>query len=568
MINELELNQQKGLRKIFISRTDIFIVLAVFAFLMLNALKIALFNYYLLPNQSFWVFRYKLIMTVLLVVITYPILFKFKSKLVLLIFYILQIIYIVVNITYYLYFHNYLHIVQAISNMYEGLKATENFSAPISPLLLVAFIDLPFLIFIMINYMKTKIMRDKLKLVIAIIVICALCVTGFTEFKHYKNGISIVHIVKSIYSGESRIVERYGTVANNIVSVYSNRNEEQMVNSLKFGDKQSNDQEASLKPNFVIIQVESLDANIINQKYKESYVTPYLNSLSNESIYYPYMMSYHMGGGTSDSEFAIINSVEPLTYYPAIKLSSYKNPNSFAVKLTGSSYETFAFHGNVGRFYNRDIAFPRLGFQSFYDIDKMKIKGVGWGAPDDKVFNYTLERMKAAKEPFVSYTITMSSHGPFTNAGFYYNNKLYNDIQDKTTKDYFNSMSYVDQTLKDYIKSVKDTYKNTYILLFGDHTPNVNSTYYKQASFTMDNKYFEFVPMIVITPDNAVYKEEKNVASFLDISPTILRASGIKYEVSTFGHDLISTPQLAPEIPYRGSNYNRATLFDKLKNLK
>ena len=113
-----------------------------------------------------------------------------------------------------------------------------------------------------------------------------------------------------------------------------------------------------MKPNYVIIQVESMDANIVNQKYKGVYVTPFLRSLTASAVYYPFAMSYHEGGGTSDSEFSIINSVEPLESYPALKLSSYDFPNSMVSKLDAQGYSTFAFHGNIGSFYNEMWHFP------------------------------------------------------------------------------------------------------------------------------------------------------------------------------------------------------------------
>lgn len=69
------------------------------------------------------------------------------------------------------------------------------------------------------------------------------------------------------------------------------------------------------------------------------------------------------------------------------------------------------------------------------------------------------------------------------------------------------------------------------------------------------------MPLIIVTPDKKVYKEDKNVASFLDIAPTILEASNIKFEIKSDGLDLINSIQNAPPIPFKGENYDRALLF-------
>ena len=163
----------------------------------------------------------------------------------------------------------------------------------------------------------------------------------------------------------------------------------------------------------------------------------------------------------------------------------------------------------------------------------------------------------------------MTSHAPFTNAEKYYKNAAFEDIKDKTVKDYFLTMSYVDKSIESFVKKIRSNNKNTYIFLWGDHTPNINTESYKQAAFTLNDKYFEFVPLMIISPDSKVYKEEKKVASFIDISPTILYSSGIKFNIFSDGQNLLDKTENPSGIPYRGDSYNREKLFkDIIKNLK
>ena len=558
------LKLKNWLGDVFKTRTDIVVAFVIVIFILLNALKISLFNYYIIPNADKWMLRYKLLLTILLLIITYPILFKFKSRVLFVVFYLLQILYILVNLSYYLYFHNYLHIEQVLSNFYEGFTAVQNASSPKSPLLLVAMIDLPFFIYLAFRYFRVNRLKQKLKGVIVIAILCALCIMAFTEYGHYRENNSLYHIVKSMYSGEARIVQRYGTLVNNIVSIYQSSGTEELINSFNYGREQINETETATKPNIFILQVESMDAAVVNHKYGDSFVMPYMNSLTKGSVYYPYMLSYHMGGGTSDSEFSIVNSLEPLVGYPSIKLTAYNSPNSFISRLAQAAYEVNAFHGNTGRFYNRDVAFHKYGFKEFYDIVKMGMRDVGWGAPDTQVFDYALEKSRMAQNPFLTYIITMSSHGPFTNVSNYYNNKAYNDIEDSTVRNYFNSMSYVDDSIKTFVQSVKEEYDNAYIYIFGDHTPNIKSGLFKQSSFTQDGKFFEFVPLFVITPDNRVYSEQKIAASFLDIAPTVLYASGIPFSIKSDGADLLNPGGNVDNIPYRGTEYDRTDLFNKI----
>ncbi len=303
---------------------------------------------------------------------------------------------------------------------------------------------------------------------------------------------------------------------------------------------------------------------------------PYLHSLTKKACI-PINFGLSLAGGTSDSEFSIINDIEPLSDYPSIELINYSYPNSFVKKLTNSSYSAVVYHGNEGNYFNRKYAFPKMGFQDYADIHKMDLKHVGWGAPDKDVFNYIKSRLKSETKPFMAYAITMSSHGPFTNAGLYYKTKQFDNEKNPIGKKYYTSMSYTDKMLGNFTKYIQKKYKNTYVLIWGDHTPAVNTDTYKQASFVDGNNYFEFVPLFILTPDKQVYSEGKIAASFLDIAQTILNASAIPYSLNSDGIDLLRWAKsnkkdinytLVNKIPYKGTFQSRSYLFQKISTNK
>jgi lipoteichoic acid synthase len=534
-------------------------------FILLNALKITLFNFYLIPAHQATLFMYRFSITILIVSAIYLVFWKIKKPVLFIVFYIVQLIYMFASLSYYLYFHSYLHILQSLMLFGEGVGAFAAFASPKSLDLLILLIDLPLFIFLLLNYKKTAMKLKNFKLQNNIIIVACIFTILITEGWHYLHSYSLFQLLKPTNISETLIVERYGTLANNLSDVLLFSDELPLINSLKYGKEVNSNIVTNSKQNFVVIQVESMDSNIVNTKYKDKYIMPYLQSLTNESVYYPYTLSYHMGGATSDCEFSTIDSIEPLTSFPAIKLNSYYYPNSYLKRLTDQAYTTVAFHGNIGSYFNRTMSFSKMGFQEFNDMTKMNLKDEGWGAPDHKVFNYALDRINSVKSPFLSYIITMTSHGPFTNAGYYYHNNEYDDITDVTVKDYFNSLSYVDQSIKDFVLSVRSMQKDTNILIYGDHTPNVNKDgLFKQASFIYENKYFEFVPIFILTPDKKVYKETKKVASFLDISPTILNASGVPFKIKSEGLDLLQDPSGNNTIPFKGSNYDREFLYSKI----
>jgi lipoteichoic acid synthase len=555
------------------------ISIAIVAFLILNALKIALFNGFLITKQDEGIFIYKFILTLLVVTLIYPLIYRAGSRITMAFFYVLQVLYMTVSLGYYLYFRSYLHILQYFSLFREAFSVAGNSAVPFDAKMLVVLIDLPVFIFILAACKGPGRQKIRLGKTAMAAMLASLLILASIETFNYVHKDSIINMVKDTFTGESPIVERYGTLADNIVDLIHNGSNNSLSSRLNYGKEQSSgtqpvmksaevknpiepaEVKTSAQPNYILIQVESMDANIVNQMYKGSYVTPYLHALESKSVYYPYTMSYHEGGGTSDCEFSVLNSVEPLSDYPALKLSGYDYPNSMVKILNDASYTTLAFHGNVGSFYNRDVAFPRIGYSGFYDMQKMQLPESGWGLPDDAVFNYAFNNLKTVNGVFFAHVITMTSHEPFNSARNYYNNSLYDDIGDKTVKEYYNSMSYVDKSIQDFVNKVQANFKNTYIIIYGDHTPNIKSSMYSQASFSMNGKYFEFVPMMIVTPDGTARKEKNEVASFLDIAPTVLKTSGIPCDFRSDGLDLAGSAPGIGNLPFKGGSYDRSLLF-------
>lgn len=541
----------------------------IFIFLAANALKITVFNIFMINPVTSLEYLHKLGITFLIIGGIYVILLGAKSRFLFAVFYILQDIYILINLIYYMYFHNYLHFSQAFAMLLEGIAVAPDLTVLISPKLLIVLLDLPFALIIFLVYPKLlqvfgmKQQRNRIRLALLCFTIIA-AVEGWNYLHQY----SIFDLAKDDSPDvESLIVQRYGTFANSLVDMASSTNDSVLISRLTYGRQLSSNGKSTARPNFVVIQVESMDANAINKQHNGRYVMPFLHSLSEQSVYYPYTLSYHKAGATSDCEFSVINSVEPLDDYPSIKIGDYLYPNSIVRQLAGNSYSTIAFHGNVGSYFDRDSAYIRMGYRHLADMEEMGLKHIGWGAPDRDVFNYAENQLKNEKEPFFAYTITMTSHGPFTNANNYYNNSNYDDVQDKTSRNYMNSMSYVDQSLEDYVNYIRANFKNTYILIWGDHTPNISNDDYRQASFNDGNNYYEFVPLIIVTPDNKIYKENEIAASFLDVAPTIANASGIPYSIRSDGIDLLNRSDYTPKIPFNGGMEDRSYLFDRASKI-
>jgi phosphoglycerol transferase MdoB-like AlkP superfamily enzyme len=481
----------------------------------------------------------------------------FRSRALAITYSLLEATYIFLYLLYFSYFHQYLTF-SSIVSLGEGVKAVSTLKVVFSvTFIVISILDLPLLLWLTskkrLNDVKTFLnsLTGKSFLVTVLILLVLNEVLNFAGKK------SIYHIVRNkdilIIMGRSEfIIRRYGTFLYGILSLDSFFNEKKVINQLDYGPELKF-YERDKKYNVVIIQVESLDSSIIFTDYKGKAITPFLRSLINKSWFYPFVVSYHFAGATSDAEFAIINSVVPLTTYPSIKLENYYYPNSLPKKFLINGYKVFAFHNNDGFYFNRDKAFHLMGFEEYYDRVKMNLPHRGWGASDEDVFNFVKQKIKEEKKPFFYYVITMSSHGPFDIVDQYYTNESFSDINMKNVKKYFNSISYVDTQLSNFVSFLVDNFNDTHIFIFGDHSSGVEGDIYNPSVSVVEGKRVEIVPLFFIPAKSSQIKPKGycgDVISFLDVAPSIIHAAGISATIKSYGISILSLKNEKRKIPW------------------
>jgi phosphoglycerol transferase MdoB-like AlkP superfamily enzyme len=207
-----------------------------------------------------------------------------------------------------------------------------------------------------------------------------------------------------------------------------------------------------------------------------------------------------------------------------------------------------------------------MGFESFYGIDEMELKEYGWGARDSDVFSFVSSFINNHNKPYFNHIITMSSHGPFRNVGLYYENSRFDDLPEKSIdRAYFTAMAYVDSSLEDFFINSSMDLINTILFIYGDHTEYYSTDSEAHRAFYVDGALkLEFVPLIIVGEgENWEPGINRWAASFLDIGPTALAASGITYNIQTEGIDLLSvdSSHQKSEIPFNGISFNRNELF-------
>lgn len=226
--------------------------------------------------------------------------------------------------------------------------------------------------------------------------------------------------------------------------------------------------------NLIIIQVEALQDFVIGKEINGKEITPNLNKLAKESLYFNNIYVQVAGGNTADAEFMTNTSLYPAKEGAAYFRFATNKYNSLPKVLKETGYDSYVFHAYTPSFWNRTEMYKAIGFDKFinsthYVMDEY-IGWGGWALSDDSFFRQSMEKVDV-KKPFYSFFITLSSHHPYS----YFDDKQTFDVgqYDKTyLGNYLKAQNYADSAIGRYIDKLKETgvYENSLIVIYGDHT--------------------------------------------------------------------------------------------------
>lgn len=305
--------------------------------------------------------------------------------------------------------------------------------------------------------------------------------------------------------------------------------------------------------NVILVQLESFEAMAIGRSIEGQEITPNLNKLIKESMYY---RNYHdqVGTGrTADGEFESQNSLLPTMDRVAFFEYATHDYNGLPEILKNQGYQTSVFHGDVPSFWNRNVAYPYLGWDKLHGIEDFSIKrSVGWGLSDEDLIRQSVPKLEQQKQPFYSNIITVTSHTPFSLDADLKPLKLTNTHNlTQYQMDYVQTLAYTDKQIGVLIDELKKNglYDSSILALFGDHRAFISNQNdagfakflgqkpFDQASFFTDG---ENVPLIIHVPGGTAVGEVTTPASHLDYAPTILGLLGITKPSTMLGQDLLS----------------------------
>lgn len=244
--------------------------------------------------------------------------------------------------------------------------------------------------------------------------------------------------------------------------------------------------------NIIVIHAESMQNFLIGLKFDGQEVTPNLNKLAKNGMYFNNFYSQVSVGTSSDTEFTFNTSLMPANIGTVFTDYADKEYVSTPSLLKEKGYYTFSMHANNGEYWNRKTMYKSLGYDHFYAKDEYIIdEEIGLGLSDVSFFRQSIEKLKTIKEEhqkFYGTVIMLTNHTPFSATDKYLEfpvdiketivnengesvEKSYEYMENTKLGNYFKAAHYADYALGEFLNSLEKEglLENTVILLYGDH---------------------------------------------------------------------------------------------------
>lgn len=335
--------------------------------------------------------------------------------------------------------------------------------------------------------------------------------------------------------------------------------------------------------NILMIHAESIQNFVIGLKFNGEEVTPNLNKLASEGLYFSNFYSQVGVGTSSDTEFTLSTSLMPSTSGTVFVSYWDREYISIPKLLKEQGYYTFSMHGNKADMWNRGVMLKELGYDRFYSKADYNIDDVvGMGLSDKSFFRQSIEKIKVIDTKYDKYygtLIMLSNHTPFDDL------EKYGDfsVDIKITKpneegveelvsmpymegtgmgNYLKSVHYADAALGELIDGLQmaNLLNDTVLVIYGDHDARLSKNdfvrlynYDPYTDMLKDKNdptyhaldYYDYelnrkVPLIIWNNNHKPAGKIDKVMGMYDVLPTIGNMIGF-YSPYQLGKDVFST---------------------------
>ena len=356
--------------------------------------------------------------------------------------------------------------------------------------------------------------------------------------------------------------------------------------------------------NVIAIHAESLQDFAIGLEFNGKEVTPNLNKLIKDSLYFNNFYAQVGVGTSSDSEFTYATSLLP-SNSGTVFVNYYNNKfTTIQNLLKDKGYYVFSMHGNDGDFWNRNVMHQNMGYDKYYSKNSFVIdEEYGLGLSDESFFRQVVPMIKDIDEnvpgPFYGTLITLTNHTPWSDADNLSELDLSMSVEidgeeikrdyleGNSLGDYIKCINYMDSAIGKFLDSMENEglLDDMVIVIYGDHDARINKKYYDymynydpvndrlydkdDSSYVEYNDYdYEIgknVPLIIWSKDLDENKIIDTPMGMIDVLPTIGNMLNI-YNKYALGNDIMSIKDKENIVIFNDASYITSKIYYSAKN--
>ncbi len=289
--------------------------------------------------------------------------------------------------------------------------------------------------------------------------------------------------------------------------------------------------------NVILVSIESLGSDYVDAFDGHRGLTPNLDRLAKDSLIFTNV--YATGLRTVRGLEALTLSLPPTPGRAVPIRERNKGLETLGGVLEQNGYEAMYIYGGYSMFDNMNDFFSGNGYEVIdrTDIaDKDITHETIWGVADEDLYRLALKQLDqraARKQRFFAHIMTTSNHRPFT----YPEGRV--SIPSHSGRD--GAVQYTDWAIGQFMAEARKRpwYKDTVFIFVADHTSH------GRGRIDLPPENYR-IPLIIHAPGLVKPGVIDDVASQIDVAPTLLSLLNIEYDSRFFGQDILHEAKFHP----------------------
>jgi phosphoglycerol transferase MdoB-like AlkP superfamily enzyme len=183
------------------------------------------------------------------------------------------------------------------------------------------------------------------------------------------------------------------------------------------------------------------------------------------------------GGGTANMEFEALTGMSQVLFSPQLStpfqmlVPAHDQFPSAAWYFAKHGHETLAVHPFLRTMYRRNAAYPRLGFDTFFDVRRLKgLSTIGdtWAWSDESTYREAIRLLKGSEAPVFMNLVTLQNHYPYEGV---YEDPIENNLRNDALGQYARGLAHADQATGRLLDELARSGERTLVIFYGDHLP-------------------------------------------------------------------------------------------------